>query len=185
MTLHGLSFSDWPLPHLPTFNLFMPAPVAKRCLQLFRARYNCLPWCSGRAWESQTCATAAVVSRLQLIACPTAAAVVDRHSHSHLKGIKCLQDQEVGVARPPSSHENLLQPAEGGEGERKGHAAYEKAVRQMMGGAPGTAAAAAAVHEGLFADRPTWMSDNPATFTEEQTRQVRAQTAFPLRITII
>ena len=101
------------------------------------------------------------------------------HSSSNDEGMKCLQDQEVGVARPPSSHENALQPAEGGEGERKGHAAYERAVRQMMGGAPGTAAAAAAVHEGLFADRPAWMSDNPATFTEEQTRQVRAQTASP------
>ena len=93
--------------------------------------------------------------------------------------MECLQDQEVGVARPPSSHEDALQPAEGGEGERKGHAAYERAVRQMMGGAPGTAAAAAAVHEGLFADRPAWMSDNPATFTEEQTRQVCKRTASP------
>ena len=65
-----------------------------------------------------------------------------------------------------------MQPAQAGEGERKGHAAYDKAVRQMMGGAPGTAAAAAAVHEGLFADRPAWMSERPATFTEEQTRQV-------------
>ncbi len=83
-----------------------------------------------------------------------------------------MQDEEVGLPRPVSSHPDAQQSSLAGEGERKGQAAYEKAVRQMMGGAPGTAAAAAAVHQGLFADRPSWMSGDPAGFNEEQARQV-------------
>ena len=79
----------------------------------------------------------------------------------------------MGLARPASSHPDAQQEASAGDGERKGQAAYEKAVRQMMGGAPGTAAAAKAVHEGLFADRPAWMSSDPAGLTEEQSLQVR------------
>ena len=77
-----------------------------------------------------------------------------------------------------SSQADAQLPILSGEGERKGQAAYEKAVRQMMGGAPGSAAAAAAVHEGLFADRPAWMSDSPAGFTEDQVRQVQLPCAF-------
>ena len=87
-----------------------------------------------------------------------------------------LQDEEVGCPRPISSQADAdqQQGMRQGDGVRKGRAGYEKAVRQMMGGAPGTAAAAAAVHEGLFADRPAWMFDNPAGFSEDQTRQVSA-----------
>ncbi|KAK9860353.1 hypothetical protein WJX84_002700 [Apatococcus fuscideae] len=87
-----------------------------------------------------------------------------------------IMDEEVGCPRPISCQADAdqQQGMRQGDGDRKGRAGYEKAVRQMMGGAPGTAAAAAAVHEGLFADRPAWMSDDPAGFSEDQTRQVKA-----------